>query len=39
MSASFRGDKGGASGEAPPATTSLAYKLVRGGGRNARNAL
>ncbi len=38
MSASFSGEKGGASGDAPPATTSLVYKQGRGGGHDARNA-
>jgi hypothetical protein len=38
VSASFRGEKGGAPGDAPPATTSLVYKQGRGGGWDARNA-
>jgi hypothetical protein len=38
VSASFRGEKRGASDDAPPATTSLIYKHGRGGGHNARNA-
>jgi hypothetical protein len=35
VSASFRGEKGGASGDSPPATTRLVYK--QGGGLDARN--
>jgi hypothetical protein len=37
VSAYFRGEKGGESGDTPPATTSLVYKQGRGEERNMRN--